>query len=334
MKSRFLIKLVLLAICLVYKIANAAYSVRRPQRRVSGRSSSSRYDRSITLFNDEGKLMQVEYAMRCTERGLPVVCLNLGDCIMLIVVRPPVSSPDVSEGGDQAFAEKVHRIDHGILLVTTGLAGDGRALAQAARITCQRMRMNHGEAWAPTVSEIAKEISGIQHELTRTAGARPFGVTATILGCDWGQGLAGENLSTDSYGKALRVFQSEPGGVLDEFHFCSAGGKKISELQEIWEKYILISTSANDDKNRLHSMNNLLESLFDVIVDKKNCEDNALHDEAKSENEKIRESTDLLDVWVLSPDKSGRGGARIRCARAISSKERLTKAVQALFQLE
>ena len=69
----------------------AAHSIRR--RGNNGGSSrnagggNTKYDRSITLFNDQGRLLQIDYAVACTDRGLPVVCVNLGDVVLVAVAK-------------------------------------------------------------------------------------------------------------------------------------------------------------------------------------------------------------------------------------------------------
>jgi len=267
----------------------AAHSIRR--RGNNGGSSrnagggNTKYDRSITLFNDQGRLLQIDYAVACTDRGLPVVCVNLGDVVLVAVAK--------QGGGEKSYTvtEKVFRIDHGILLVTTGLAGDGRALAQAARMACQRMRLSHGEIWSPTVSEIAQEVASIQHELTRTPGARPLGVTATIVGCD-------RSPSQDAQKSPLQLFQSEPGGILEQFNFCCAGKgkeKNIGSLVDLLpQKY---GGNENNEKDASYIFSSIFKLLFDSENDNKNG----------------------FDLWTIIPSSNRRGGVRIRCARNISN---------------
>lgn len=226
--------------------------------------------------------------MECTRRGLPVLCMTVSNVTFLVLLRSK------SESG----TSRVHRVDHGVILVTTGLVGDGRALAQATRVACQRMRMDHGEVWSPTmVSDVAMEVAGIQHELTRTPGARPLGITATILGC---------NNCDDR--DCMELFQSEPGGVLQNFtrRYCVAGRdqeKYRHVMENIW---MATYSRIDDDKHDNVDMDSVLESMVNAVL--------------KHENLDADKENDIsMDIWTMTRDAERRGGVRIRCAKDISN---------------
>ena len=66
--------------------------------------------------------------------------------------------------------------------------------------------------------------ASLQHELTRTPGARPLGCTAILAGVD--------NLT------GLKLFQTDSGGILEECFYCAAGKgqeKAMSSLDSLIE---------------------------------------------------------------------------------------------------
>ena len=135
MKHINILKTITLLLFATIHPAKSAHSARK--RSPSRKINTAKYDRSISIFNEDGQLLQVDYAIHGTTlRGQPILCMSYDNTVVLCVVNSSNTSAMV--------AEKVHRVDEGILLVTTGLAGDGRALAQATRMTCQRLRMDHG----------------------------------------------------------------------------------------------------------------------------------------------------------------------------------------------
>lgn len=212
-------------------LSNAAHPARR---RVveSGPGRNAKYDRSITTFSEDGKLLQVEYGIEASNRGSTVACLRwnspeTNNKASAIVIALALDNDDAN-----AAARKVHRLDAHCLLVATGLAGDGRALADEARVDCQRFRLRNGET--PTVSEIAESVANRQHALTTMAGARPFGVTATVVGVD--------------EGGAARLFRSEPGGVVDEYVACAAGRCRRQAERELVRA---LETISGDDATAL-----------------------------------------------------------------------------------
>ena len=86
--------------------------------------------RSITTFSSDGRLQQVEYGMEAARRGDSVVAMKYNDTICIAVHS----------------SDKVHRIDDHVIMVTAGLAGDGRMLASTVRLQCQQFRQATGEA--------------------------------------------------------------------------------------------------------------------------------------------------------------------------------------------
>lgn len=267
---------------------HSAHSRRRPGRRLD---SGSRYDRSITTFDSDGRLKQVEYGMEASRRGDSVAAMVVPSKQMALLV---VKSSD-----------KVHRIDAHILLVTAGLAGDGRALASSLRASCQRFRLSFGEA--PTVQEVARMTSDIQHELTTTAGARPLGCTAIVVGFDLSL-QQGESPSPE-------IFQAEPGGILDQCSFCSAGKNRDSVLTILAEVFHKMG-GIDGDANIIHLV---VTGLL-----------NALSQE-KQEDEK---NGITFDLWCLTCDSYHTTGGTISCIKGVdmksatSSAEKIIQAVR------
>lgn len=181
---------------------NAAHSRRRP---VVRRAQQPKYDRAITTFSPDGRLQQVEYGMEAANRGASIVAAKINATFAIVAVSDP---------------KKIHRIDAHILMATAGLAGDGRALASAVRSSCQQHVMSYGER--PTVEEVADMAASIQHGLTKTAGARPLGCTAIIVGVDDGE---------------VQLYHTDPGGVLEHCNYCVAGGHKDQILTGVGESF-------------------------------------------------------------------------------------------------
>lgn len=206
-------------------------------------NGNEKYDRSISTFNDEGRLLQVEYAMECTKRGSTTVCMCWNDSMVMII---PSCSPEV-----------VHRIHHGTLMATTGLQGDGRTLAKAL---IQTFASEHEEELLPSVEEIARVGSSFQHELTLRGGSRPLGVMATFVGVD------------DE--KKLQLFQTEPGGAIYPCHFCAAG--KYSNNPKLLQNMDKIYDNSADGSSSLTSdiIQQLSETIFEILQENENNDDN------------------------------------------------------------
>lgn len=249
---------------LSFHAIDAAHSRRRPT--VVRREVEPRYDRSITTFSSDGRLLQVEYGLEASRRGDPVVAMTFSDNMTCIAVHS---------------SDKVHRIDDHILMITAGLAGDGRMLASTLRTQCQRFRLATGEA--PTIQEVAKIAASLQHSLTKTPGARPLGCTAILSG-------------VEDDGTTLRLFQTDSGGILQECHYCAAGKgqeKAMSSLERL--------------SNDLHSAiegeeMQMIRGIATVALEALNDKDGSSH----------------VDVWIIQGDKIRRGGIHLRCIQKVT----------------
>ena len=251
----------------------SAHSRRRPTRRLD---FESRYDRSITTFDADGRLKQVEYGMEAARRGESVAAMVVVPTMAFLVVKS---------------SDKVHRIDGHILLITAGLAGDGRALASALRGSCQRFRMSFGEA--PTVEEVARMAADIQHELTRTAGARPLGCTAIVAGFDLSMQQQ-ENLSPE-------IYQTEPGGVMERCSFCSAGSNSELVLTELANVFGDVKDNYNVD---LNVVDTVVTGLVSSI---------SKHSDKETDSGKF-------DIWCLQCVPDHPCGGTVYCIKGVEEK--------------
>lgn len=192
-------------------------------------NSAEHYDRSITTFSNEGRLLQVEYGMEASQRGATAAVMKIPnteeheDETILIVVPSSLDNT------------KMHRIDEHIWLIATGLSGDARFVMGDLRVFCQNHLRQLGER--PTVQEVAQRAAHIQHLLTHLEGYRPLGVTCFLVGADPHYGSDSDEKSS---GGCLRIFQTDPGGIMEEYNYCAAGkGREavLRGLSETYEKY-------------------------------------------------------------------------------------------------
>ena len=218
-------------------------------------NNSNDYDRSITTFSKDGRLAQVEYGMEASLRGSSVAVANLNDN----------NNNNNNNNGicmviqNSSFG-KLHRLDHHLWLVTSGLSGDARFLASHLRKHCQNHRLAYGEA--PTTKQIAKVAGEVQHELTRTAGARPLGCTAIVVGMDQHQTYTSSSSTSSSSSSnegttttlTPRIFQTDPGGIVEECRYCAAGNER-TKVEKVLAPFVMVTT-AKQQKLQPNKMEN------------------------------------------------------------------------------
>lgn len=289
-------------LCFLFLIHGAVVTVvvhgAHSKRRVVMRREVERYDREITTFSKDGTLAQVEYGMEASLRGSTVAAIRTPAGICLVVQN-------------SSFG-KVHRLDHHLWLVTAGLSGDARILADALRNTCQRFRMSYGEA--PTTKQIARTSGELQHELTRTGGARPLGCTAIVAGID-------APFNGKSTGKPS-LYQTDPGGIVEECIHCAAGKERVNIGKILAD---LVSGK----------LGNVRKFLGPLAKKKEGQGSDQISTLATSLAEKVLAQLDQdakgssVDVWIIRPDGRRRGGMHATCFRNIR-KDSLVEITEAL----
>lgn len=238
----FVVLLVVLLLAVQPPHVDAAHS---RARIVIRRERENSYDRVISTFNSEGRLLQVEYAMEACQRGSTIVAAissssDKTDAPSTIYILVRSSSLD-----------KVFRIDDHVLLAGVGLGGDTRYLAQYLRVQCQQFRHSFGEA--PSVKQVAEMAAGMNHKLTRRAGGRPLGCTALIMGID-------PSRHEDKLGRP-RIFRTDPGGIYEEYTFCAVGKCQRDAMQKLQD------IDQNEEKEKFRTT--LVQSTFDSLELKK-----------------------------------------------------------------
>ncbi len=293
-------------------------------RRVRGTPSraSNRYDRSITTFDTEGRLLQLEYALIAAEergRGL-TVCVEWDGIVIFAFPSSddsgndmPLTSTDSTSSNPAAeesilfdtvtehnptHNSKIHRLSPTHLLLTSGLAGDSRTLASAfRRVVASWTHQNYGEVI--TTRELAAEVGKVRHSIGLRPGARVLGVIGLLIGLD-------ENEGDDDSPITVRMYRSYPGGTIDRCNvYCTGGGADANgnlarkEAMEMLTN--LISDSSRhqistdlESPTEEEELQRVIEKVAQVVLDAQmdgSGPKNDIEDECK-QNTKI-------DVWVV-----------------------------------
>lgn len=297
----------LLLLLLLLDPAHAAHSRKRVV--VSGDSGRRPvYDRVLTDFSPEGRLSQVEYGLEAARKGSTIVAAVLPQGVCWMVQEGSTSSNTPSFG-------KVHRLDHHMWLVTAGVSGDARTLAQQLRRYCQQHRLQYGET--PTSKQVAEFAGSWQHQLTLSGGVRPLGCTALVIGLD-------EGGSTTPM-----VYQTDPGGVVERVEsFCAAGKSKDAVAKPMASLLEELQGKANTSKPKSSTGNKQEASKTPGKTgksSKKSTSVSLVHSDlvsaAAAMAQTVLQKLDdpkKVDVWIMHANPQQRGGMESTCYRRIS----------------
>ena len=135
--------------------------------------TDGRHSYSLTTFDPDGKLGQVERALVAASLGTPIVGVVKGDSIVL--ASPQIlPSPLMNDDGTTRFAA----VSPQIVLGHSGISSDGRVVMESA----QRLAIEHSYTYDEPIpiNLFLEEISLLFQAYTMKPGARPFGCTLLV----------------------------------------------------------------------------------------------------------------------------------------------------------
>src|SRR2546425_2976700 len=126
------------------------------------------------FYTQEGRLVQVDYALQAVSRGSTTIGLKTKDFALLSSqVKPtrPLMEP----------AEKVFVVDDHVGATGSGYIGDVTTLLDQLRVAAQRHRLVYDEPI--DLVTLSRNLSEYLHEFTMYA-VRPFGASIIVAGVD------------------------------------------------------------------------------------------------------------------------------------------------------
>jgi proteasome alpha subunit len=171
------------------------------------------YDRAITMFSPDGRLLQVEYAKKTVRQGSTAIGMICNDGVIFVTDKRVVDELIVSES-----LEKIWQIDDHIMATASGILSDARVLIERAQVKAQQHRVTYGSSI--DTSTTVKDICDLKQICTQSGGLRPFGVSILVGGVD------------DS---KARLFETDPTGIYFEYKATAIGEGEV-EVEDILKK--------------------------------------------------------------------------------------------------
>lgn len=171
------------------------------------------YDRAITMFSPDGRLLQVEYAKRTVRLGNTAIGMVCKDGIILVTDKRLIDKLVVPD-----TIEKIFKIDDHIMSTAAGILSDARVLVERAQVKAQQHRV---EFDAPIDNlAVVKDMCNLKQLCTQSGGLRPFGVSLLVAGID----------ST-----GMTLFETDPTGLYYQYR-ATVIGEGEPEIEEMLHK--------------------------------------------------------------------------------------------------
>ncbi|KAG7372363.1 proteasome subunit alpha [Nitzschia inconspicua] len=170
----------------------------------AGISIHERHAFSVTTFDPNGKLAQVEHSMLAASMGAPIVACVRNNTILLAAPQF-LPSPFMVDDGTPRFAIVAPHLVVG----HSGISADGRVVLEAA----QRMALEHAYTFDEPIPLplFLEELSLLFQEYTMKPLARPFG--CTLIVCY----IPPSTQTIDMSLSKPRLFQIDGSGAVSEF---------------------------------------------------------------------------------------------------------------------
>src|SRR3989338_5798737 len=201
------------------------------------------YDRSITMFSPDGRLLQVEYAKKTVKQGSTAIGIACKDGVVFVVDKRVTSKLLVPEA-----IEKMFVIDDHVAAAASGIISDARVLVDRAQMRAQQHSVTY-DSKVDTLS-LVKEICDMKQICTQSAGLRPFGVSLLVGG-------------VEDDGK-VKLFLTEPYGLYFQYKAVAIGEGETEVEQFLLKKYKASLTVEEGLKMGLQAMKDYLKENFDV----------------------------------------------------------------------
>lgn len=145
-------------------------------------------EQKSNVFNDEGRILQVEYALKSVSNAGTIVAVVCTDGVLLVGIK---------KGSASTEHEKIYKLADGVYCAVSGLFSDCVRVVKLAR---RKAHEFYEEFEVPCpVSTLARNIGEMKQRLTQMGGTRPFGVSMFYVGVEDGK---------------YAVFSTDPSGTV------------------------------------------------------------------------------------------------------------------------
>lgn len=176
---------------------------------------ADRYSFSLTTFSPNGKLIQIEYALKAVNSGVTSVAIKAQNGVVLATEKKATSALVENDS-----IQKISQITPDIGMVYAGMGPDYRVLVDKARKLAHTNYKQVYQEYPPT-RIVVQDIARTVQEATQAGGVRPYGVSLLVAGHD------------DDHGFGL--YQIDPSGSYYPWK-ATAIGKGSSSAKTFLEK--------------------------------------------------------------------------------------------------
>lgn len=200
------------------------------------------YDRAITMFSPDGRLLQVEYAKKTVRQGSTAIGMVCKDGVLLVTDKRIVDKLIVAES-----VEKIWQVDDHIALTGAGILSDARILVERAQLKAQEHKVTYDSPI--DVLTIVRDIANLKQMCTQSGGLRPFGVSLLVAGVDE---------------TGMKLFETDPTGIYFQYKATAIGEGEVEVKNILTKEYNESLTLEDGLKLALSALKRAISDGFDA----------------------------------------------------------------------
>uniref|UniRef100_A0A3B5K9F1 Proteasome subunit alpha type n=1 Tax=Takifugu rubripes TaxID=31033 RepID=A0A3B5K9F1_TAKRU len=170
------------------------------------------YDLSASTFSPDGRVFQVEYAMKAVENSSTAIAIRCKDGVVFGVEKLVLSKLY-----EQGSNKRIFNIDRHVGMAVAGLLADARSLADVAREEASSFRSSYG--YDIPLKHLSERVAMYVHAYTLYSAVRPFGCSFILGSHDKDDGP--------------QLYMVDPSGISYGYWGCAIGKAKQAAKTEI-----------------------------------------------------------------------------------------------------
>ena len=175
-----------------------------------------RYDSGTTTFSNDGRILQVEYAIQSINQAGTAIGVQFSNGVVLAAEKK-----NTGRLVDYLYPEKMAKIDSHIITALAGLTADANTLVEMMRILTQKHLKVYDEPMP--VEQLVRQVCDQKHSYTQYGGLRPYGVSFLVAGYD-------------SY-KGCQLYLTDPSGNYGGWKATAIGENNLTAQQILKQRY-------------------------------------------------------------------------------------------------
>ncbi len=199
---------------------------------------SRRFDKKTNVFNPNGRINQIEYAIKAIKNSGAALAISYKDGIVLATQKRISSSLLVPP----KHGDKVYKVDEHLYVIVSGLTADANYLLEFIRQESQRYRYKFGNH--VPIENLVETVCNLKQEYTQFGGMRPFGTSFIFVGWD------------EHFG--FQIFSSDPSGNLACWKAIAQGSNEENSNNHLQENF---KEGLNKEEAVLLAMKTMMQNL-------------------------------------------------------------------------